>query len=103
MRRSSRTRPIAQGFSRHPTRGARTGGPAHPAAWTDGDVVTRRVVDSNAGRISNADSRSYMSKQILIINITRMGDLVQMSGLLARLQTEFPGASIDLVVDVKFA
>src|SRR6185437_1219575 len=103
MRRSSRTRPIAQEFSRHPTRGARTGGRAHPAAWTDGDIVPRRIVGSNAGRISSADSRSYMSKQILIINITRMGDLVQMNGLLARLQTEFPGVSVDLVVDIKFA
>jgi ADP-heptose:LPS heptosyltransferase len=44
-----------------------------------------------------------MSKQILIINITRMGDLVQMSGLLARLRMEFPDASVDLVVDIKFA
>jgi ADP-heptose:LPS heptosyltransferase len=44
-----------------------------------------------------------MSKQILIINITRMGDLVQMGALLARLQSECPGAAVDLVVDERFA
>lgn len=44
-----------------------------------------------------------MSKQILIINITRMGDLVQMGTLLRRLQHEWPGAAVDLVVDHRFA
>ncbi|HJT18922.1 MAG TPA: glycosyltransferase family 9 protein [Nitrospira sp.] len=44
-----------------------------------------------------------MSKQVLIINVTRMGDLVQMGGLLARLQVEWPGAAVDLVVDTRFA
>ncbi len=44
-----------------------------------------------------------MSKQILIINITRMGDLVQMGTLLQRLQHEWPGAAVDLVVDERFA
>ncbi len=44
-----------------------------------------------------------MSKQVLILNITRMGDLVQMGPLLARLQHEWPGAGIDLVVDRRFA
>ncbi len=44
-----------------------------------------------------------MNKQVLIINITRMGDLVQMAGLLARLQAEWPGAAVDLVVDKRFA
>ncbi len=42
-------------------------------------------------------------KQVLIINITRMGDLVQMGALLARLQEEWPGISVDLVVDRRFA
>lgn len=42
-------------------------------------------------------------KQVLIINITRMGDLVQMGPLLARLQEESPGVMIDLVVDRRFA
>lgn len=44
-----------------------------------------------------------MSKQVLVINVTRMGDLVQMGGLLARLQAEWPGAAVDLVVDRRFA
>ena len=44
-----------------------------------------------------------MTKQVLIINITRMGDLVQMGALLNRLQEEWPGASVDLVVDRRFA
>ena len=42
-------------------------------------------------------------KQVLIINITRMGDLVQMGPLLARLQEEWPGVAVDLVVDRRFA
>ncbi len=44
-----------------------------------------------------------MNKQVLILNITRMGDLVQMGPLLARLQHEWPGVGIDLVVDRRFA
>jgi ADP-heptose:LPS heptosyltransferase len=44
-----------------------------------------------------------MRKQVLILNITRMGDLVQMGTLLARLQEEWPGAAVDLVVDRHFA
>ncbi len=44
-----------------------------------------------------------MSRQVLIINITRMGDLVQMGTLLTRLQEEWPGTSVDLVVDRQFA
>ena len=44
-----------------------------------------------------------MSKQVLLINITRMGDLVQMGTLLQRLQHEWPGAAVDLVVDERFA
>ena len=42
-------------------------------------------------------------KQVLILNITRMGDLVQMGTLLARLHEEWPGAAVDLVVDRQFA
>lgn len=42
-------------------------------------------------------------KQVLIINITRMGDVVQMGTLLARLQEEWPDVRIDLVVDRRFA
>jgi ADP-heptose:LPS heptosyltransferase len=44
-----------------------------------------------------------MSRQVLILNMTRMGDLVQMGTLLARLQEEWPGVAIDLVVDRRFA
>ena len=49
------------------------------------------------------DPRLGMSKQVLLINITRMGDLVQMGTLLQRLQHEWPGAAVDLVVDQRFA
>ncbi len=42
-------------------------------------------------------------KQALIINITRMGDLVQMGALLNRLHEEWPGVAVDLVVDRRFA
>jgi ADP-heptose:LPS heptosyltransferase len=44
-----------------------------------------------------------MTRQVLLINITRMGDLVQMGALLDRLQQEWPGAAVDLVVDQRFA
>ena len=44
-----------------------------------------------------------MTKQVLLINITRMGDLVQMGTLLQRLQHEWPGVAVDLVVDRRFA
>lgn len=44
-----------------------------------------------------------MNRQVLLINITRMGDLVQMGALLHRLQQEWPGAAVDLVVDQCFA
>ena len=44
-----------------------------------------------------------MNKQILIINITRMGDLIQMVPLLSRLEEEWPGVAIDLIVDTEFA
>lgn len=42
-------------------------------------------------------------KQVLILNITRMGDLVQMGTLLSRLHEEWPDVQIDLVVDRRFA
>lgn len=42
-------------------------------------------------------------KQVLILNITRMGDLVQMGALLNRLHEEWPGVAVDLVVDRRFA
>ncbi|MFO0701082.1 MAG: glycosyltransferase family 9 protein [Nitrospira sp.] len=38
-------------------------------------------------------------KQVLILNITRMGDLVQTIPLLRRLEAEWPGVAIDLVVE----
>ncbi len=44
-----------------------------------------------------------MSKQVLILNITRMGDLVQMTPLLQRLEDEWPGVAIDLIVDTEFS
>lgn len=44
-----------------------------------------------------------MSRQVLILNMTRMGDLVQMGPLLARLQEEWPGVAVDLVIDRQFA
>jgi len=42
-------------------------------------------------------------KQALIINVTRMGDLIQTSPLLSRLREEWPDVAIDLVVDRSFA
>ena len=44
-----------------------------------------------------------MNKQVLIINVTRMGDLVQTIPLLGRLQHEWPGVEIDVMVDITFA
>lgn len=44
-----------------------------------------------------------MNKQVVIINITRMGDLVQTIPLLGRLTHEWPGVDIDLVTDRTFA
>jgi ADP-heptose:LPS heptosyltransferase len=44
-----------------------------------------------------------VQKQVLIINITRLGDLVQTVPLLARLEQEWPGVAIDLVVDTRLA
>jgi ADP-heptose:LPS heptosyltransferase len=43
-----------------------------------------------------------MTKQVLIINVTRMGDLIQTGPLLSRLREEWPDAAIDLVVDRSF-
>ena len=42
-------------------------------------------------------------KQVLIINVTRMGDLIQTGPLLSRLREEWPDVVIDLVVDRSFA
>ncbi|HSL04178.1 MAG TPA: glycosyltransferase family 9 protein [Nitrospiraceae bacterium] len=42
-------------------------------------------------------------KQVLIINVTRMGDLIQTGPLLSRLREEWPEVAIDLVVDRSFA
>ncbi|MEP6934262.1 MAG: glycosyltransferase family 9 protein, partial [Nitrospirota bacterium] len=42
-------------------------------------------------------------KQALIINVTRMGDLIQTGPLLCRLREEWPDVAIDLVVDRSFA
>ncbi len=44
-----------------------------------------------------------MKRQVLLLNITRMGDLVQMGALLKRLQREWPAVEVDLVVDRRFA
>jgi ADP-heptose:LPS heptosyltransferase len=44
-----------------------------------------------------------VSRQVLLINITRMGDLVQMGALLERLKYEQPDTAIDLIVDRRFA
>jgi ADP-heptose:LPS heptosyltransferase len=44
-----------------------------------------------------------MTKQVLIINVTRMGDLIQTGPLLSRLRQEWPDVAIDLVVDRSFA
>ena len=44
-----------------------------------------------------------MDKQVLILNVTRMGDLVQMTPLLQRLEYEWPGVAIDLIVDKEFS
>ena len=42
-----------------------------------------------------------MRKQVLIINVTRMGDLAQTVPLLRRLEEEWPGVAIDLVIDTR--
>lgn len=42
-------------------------------------------------------------KQVLILNMTRMGDLVQTVPLLRRLEEEWPGVAIDLVIDTRLA
>lgn len=46
---------------------------------------------------------SHCSKQVLILNITRMGDLAQTVPLLARLEQEWPGVAIDLLVDTRLS
>lgn len=42
-------------------------------------------------------------KQVLIINVTRMGDLIQTGPLLSRLREEWPDVAVDLVVDRSFS
>lgn len=44
-----------------------------------------------------------MSRQVLIINVTRMGDLIQTGPLIARLRHEWPDVQVDLLVDRQFA
>ena len=44
-----------------------------------------------------------MGRQVLILNITRMGDLIQMTPLLQRLEHEWPGVAIDVIVDKAFS
>src|SRR5579885_3659346 len=44
-----------------------------------------------------------MTQQVLIINVTRMGDLVQTVPLITRLHHECPGVAVDLLVDRSFA
>lgn len=44
-----------------------------------------------------------MQKQVLILNMTRLGDLAQTVPLLGRLKEEWPGVAIDLIVDIRFA
>ena len=44
-----------------------------------------------------------MMKQVLIINMNRMGDLAQMVPLMGRLEEESPGVAIDLVIDTRLA
>ena len=62
----------------------------------------RRTSAANASGKNRRGAASKM-KQVLILNITRMGDLVQMTPLLSRLANEFPGVAIDLIVDTEFA
>lgn len=52
---------------------------------------------------SNLTESARRSKQVLIVNVTRMGDLVQMGTLLGRLAQEWPGCAVDLVIDRRFA
>lgn len=44
-----------------------------------------------------------MTKQVLILHMARMGDVVQTVPLLARLEQEWSGVAIDLVVDTRLA
>jgi ADP-heptose:LPS heptosyltransferase len=46
---------------------------------------------------------SHYSKQVLILNITRMGDLAQTVPLLRHLEEKSPGVAIDLVIDTRLA
>ncbi|MFO0775929.1 MAG: glycosyltransferase family 9 protein [Nitrospiraceae bacterium] len=44
-----------------------------------------------------------MTRQVLVMNVTRMGDLIQTGPLLARLRHEWPDVEVDLLVDRQFA
>lgn len=44
-----------------------------------------------------------MTHQVLIMNVTRMGDLIQTGPLLARLRHEWPDVQVDVLVDRQFA
>ena len=48
-------------------------------------------------------SGTYVNTQILILNITRLGDGIQTVPLIHRLHHEWPGVAIDLVVDQQLA
>ncbi|MCA1957962.1 MAG: glycosyltransferase family 9 protein [Nitrospira sp.] len=52
---------------------------------------------------SNLTENIGRPKQVLIVNVTRMGDLVQMGTLLGRLAEEWPGCAVDLIIDRRFA
>lgn len=53
--------------------------------------------------VSNRTDDTGRTRQVLVVNVTRMGDLVQMGALLGRLAQEWPGCAVDLVVDRRFA
>lgn len=62
-----------------------------------------RDAEKAAGNTRRSCVADAEMKQVLIINITRMGDLVQMGALLDRLHEERPGVAVDLLVDRRFA
>ena len=66
-------------------------------------VVDQRKYDLQAFSLTPESFRLAMMKQVLIINVTRMGDLIQTGPLLSRLREEWPDVAIDLVVDRSFA
>ena len=58
--------------------------------------------ESNQKRVRK-HSGLYVNKQVLILNITRLGDVIQTVPLIHRLHHEWPGVAIDLVVDQQLA